>query len=170
MNSVDAASDQRHLIYASSLTKDLIEFNPKDIAFHGLTAMIKVMAQMKNLRRGHTSQGLVKKIEVDQTYEGYANFMAPGRMQMVASDAERAPIDLEAYRELKSSMNGSEEPDEMEQLLVQRVKDADKVFDSDVLKPKSDTYLSPSWDEMIPFPTSKFSLSSTPVASESTQI
>ena len=58
-----------HLNYATSLSTGLIDFNPKSIAIHALTAMIKVTAQMKDLRRSHTSQGLVKKIEIDQTYE-----------------------------------------------------------------------------------------------------
>ena len=35
--------------------------------------MIKVLAQMKHLRRGHDTQGRLKKINIDQTYEGYAN-------------------------------------------------------------------------------------------------
>ncbi|KAL8789579.1 MAG: hypothetical protein Q9195_006756 [Heterodermia aff. obscurata] len=144
-----------HLNYISSLSAGIVHFNPKDISLHGLTAMIKAMAQMKNLRRGHTSQGYVKKIEIDQTYEGYANFMAEERMQMIASDAEQAPSRLQFLRDSKSSMSAKdlETFDAEEKLLEQQIKDASKVFNTKILKPKADTYLTAEWDEMIPFPT-----------------
>ena len=150
-----------HLNYLSSLSEATIHFNPKDIAVHGLTAMLKVMAQMKDLRRGHTSQGLVKKIEIDQTYEGYANFMAPGRMEMIAYDVKTAASKLEAFEdalkkdeEPAKSMGEDKKKAHLE-LLKRRVEDAPKVFDKDVLKPKANTFLTAEWDEMIPFPTSK---------------
>ncbi|KAL8693454.1 MAG: hypothetical protein Q9218_001725 [Villophora microphyllina] len=136
-----------HLNYISSLSRSIIHFNPKTIALHALTAMIKTMAQLKNLRRGHTSQGFVKKIEIDQTYEGYANFMAPGRMQMIAHDAKISKEKLRRF-EAGESLSASEEKS-----LRQRVEDAEKVFSEDVLKPKADTYLTAEWDEMVPFPT-----------------
>ena len=120
--------------------------------------MDKVMAQMKNLRRAHTSQGHVKKIEIDQTYEGYANFVAPGRMQMIASDARLAPTKLHDSRHSDKSNLSREELARVaaeEKFLQQQVKDAGKVFSPDILKPKADTYLTAEWDEMIPFPTSK---------------
>ena len=157
-----AVSKLPHLNYASSLSAGLVHFNPKDIAVHGLTAMIKVMAQMKNLRRSHTAQGFVKKIEIDQTYEGYANFMAPGRMQVIAHDAETAPQVLKTFRKAReynlepAKSMSPEEADAHLQFLEQQVKDAPKVFSQDILKPKSDTYLTAEWDKMIPFPTSKF--------------
>ena len=144
-----------------------MHFNPKDIALHGLTAMVKVMAQMKNLRRAHTSQGHVKKIEIDQTYEGYANFMAPGRMQMIASDARLASTRLDHLRHCDNinSLPKNRTDEEVqeaqekflkqEKFLEQQKKDAAKVFSPDILKPKADTYLTAEWDEMIPFPTSK---------------
>ena len=173
MNTSDKAEGREidkygHLNYVSSLSKSLLHFNPKDIAVHGLTAMIKVVAQMKNLRRGHTAQGLVKKIEVDQTYEGYANFMAPGRMQMIAHDVKNAAADLQAFQDCRkqdAERSKSMKKDEKEafeekleargRVLKQRVEDAAKVFNEDILKPKTDTYLTAEWDEMIPFPTSK---------------
>ena len=98
------------------------------MAVLGLTAMIKVLAQMKNLRRGHDTQGTLKKINIDQTYEGYANFMAPGRMEKIRC----------AVEERADSQAGN------------------RVFDEGILKPRTETYLTPEWDEMIPFPTSTF--------------
>lgn len=89
--------------------------------------MIKVLAQMKNLRRGHDSQGRLKKINVDQTYEGYANFMAPMRMQQIRRDVQA------------KAQEGK--------------KEGRHVFDARILKPRTETYLTPEWDEMIPFPT-----------------
>ena len=106
-----------------------MNFNAKETAVLGLTAMIKVLAQMKNLRRGHDTQGRLKKIDIDQTYEGYANFMAPARMEKIRCEVEKA-----------------------------NSKAGNKVFDERILKPRTETYLTPEWDEMIPFPTSKSSL------------
>ncbi|KAL8910116.1 MAG: hypothetical protein Q9171_004577 [Xanthocarpia ochracea] len=142
-----------HLNYVSSLSSALVHFNPKDIALHGLTAMIKVMAQMKNLRRGHIAQGHVKKIQIDQTYEGYANFMAPGRMQMIASDAKHAEMRLQRYKDEDHTNKSDQERKAEEKLLRQQIEAARKIFNEDVLKPKADTYLTAEWDEMIPFPT-----------------
>ena len=147
-----------HLNYVSSLSRGIVHFNPKEISLHGLTAMIKVVAQMKNLRRGHTSQGQVKRIQIDQTYEGYANFMAEERMQMIASDVKQAPSRLQYLRDSKKSNMSAEELEAFkanEKLLLQQIEDASKVFSTDILKPEVDTYLTAEWDEMIPFPTSK---------------
>ena len=98
----------------------------------GLTAMIKAVAQMRNLRRGHDTQGRLKKIPMDSSSEGYSNFMAPLRMKMIEADAEYA-------------RNHS------------KAKQADEVFTPEILRPSTDTYLTPEWDEFVPFPTSKSS-------------
>ena len=99
--------------------------------------MIKVLGQMKNLRRGHNAQGKLKKINIDQTYEGYANFMAPKRMEQIQRDYEYL-VKNGKYRDgTKMEMRD------------------EHIFDSRVLKPKIDTYLTPEWDEMVPFPASK---------------
>ena len=111
-----------------------MSFNARDIASVGLTAMIKVLAQMKNLRRGHDTQGQLKIIKIDQAYEGYANFMAPGRME-------------EIRRVTKST------PEE------ERGKDGLAKKPDYILEPVSETYLTPEWDEMVPFPSSKSNLS-----------
>ena len=156
-NQISDTTNYCHLNYVSSLSTGIVHFNPKDISLHGLTAMIKIMAQMKNLRRGHTSQGQVKKIQIDQTYEGYANFMAEGRMQMIASDAEHAQSRLQFLRDNKKDMTKEELEtfDADEKLLLQQIEDAPKIFNTKILNPKADTYLTAEWDEMIPFPTSK---------------
>jgi len=96
----------------------------------GLTSMIKAAGQMKNLRRGHDTQGYLKRIKLDSSSEGYSNFMAPLRMKMVEADADYVR---------KNS----------------KFQDVDKVFNKRILKPSTDTYLTPEWDEFVPFPTSK---------------
>jgi hypothetical protein len=96
----------------------------------GLTSMIKAVAQMRNLRRGHDTQGRLKRLYLDSSSEGYSNFMAPLRMKMVDADAE--------YVRKHSS-----------------AEEADKIFTKDILRPSTDTYLTPEWDEFVPFPTSK---------------
>ena len=95
--------------------------------------MVKAAAQMKNLRRGNDTQGYLKKIELDSSSEGYSNFMAPLRMKMIEADAEYA----------RKNPNS------------QFSQDVKKVFNKDILKPGTDTYLTPEWDEFVPFPTSK---------------
>ena len=96
--------------------------------------MIKTAAQMKNLRRGNDAQGFLKRIDLDSSSEGYSNFMAPLRMKMVEADAKYAREHLNAH-------------------------DAD-VFNKRILRPSTDTYLTPEWDEFVPFPTSKSKSSS----------
>lgn len=86
--------------------------------------MIKVLAQMRNFRRGHDTQGKLKKINIGQTYECYAHFMAPDRMEKTRCEVEKA-----------NSQAGS------------------RAFDERILKPRTETYLTPKWDEVIPFPT-----------------
>ncbi|KAK6220812.1 hypothetical protein LQW54_001730 [Pestalotiopsis sp. IQ-011] len=91
-------------------------FSPKAFATLALTSMIKFVALMKNPRRGHGTQGRLKKILVDETQEGYANFMAPERMAWIS---QHAPQDI---------------------------------WDKHKLTPETDAYLTPSWDEFVPFP------------------
>lgn len=86
--------------------------------------MVKFIAEMKNPRRGHDAQGRLKRVHLDWTAEGYSNFMAPMRMDWIAEQVKRLP---------KNHPN----------------KD---VFTDSVLRPETDTYLTPNWDEMVPFP------------------
>lgn len=125
-----AFKESDYLTYQPSFTSNYAQFHPEHVAIMGLTAMIKAVAQMKNLRRGHDTQGRLKKINLDSSSEGYSNFMAPLRMKMIEADAEYA----------RKHANGRE---------------ADKVFTKDILKPSTDTYLTPEWDEFVPFPTSR---------------
>jgi hypothetical protein len=92
-------------------------FSPRRYAAIALTSMVKFVAQMKNVRRGHDAQGKLKRVRIDSTAEGYANYMAPMRVRWI------------------------------------RKHDPNKVvFSDDILKPETDTYLTPTWDEMVPFP------------------
>lgn len=166
---MEAINEFGHLNYFSSLSTGMIHFNPKDVAKIGLTTMIKIMAQMKNLRRGHTSQGTIKKVEIESSNEGYANFMAPGRMQMIKNDVEMAKTLLEKFQLDEKNEKEQEKPmtqkekeakEVKRKFLQQRVIDAEKkVYNNDILKPKADTFLTAEWNEMIPFPTSKLTFS-----------
>ena len=99
----------------------------------GLTSMIRTLAQMKNLRRGHNAQGLLKQLEIDESNEGYANFMAPGRMR---------EIEAKAQEERERHTPGGRER-------------ASNVVTEGILKPSTNTYLTMEWDEIVPFPDSK---------------
>jgi hypothetical protein len=132
-NHASGFSEKDYLNYRSSFTQKFAEYHPKHIAVLGLTAMIKIVAQMKNARRGHDRQGRLKRIKLDASYEGYSNYMAPMRMRAIEYQATEA-------------RKGS---DKAKKAL------ADKVFTKGVLKPTTQTYLTPEWDEMLPFPCSK---------------
>ncbi|KAF4339201.1 linoleate diol synthase [Fusarium beomiforme] len=99
-------------------------FAPRRVAIISLTSMIKFVAQMKNPRRGHDAQGELKKINLDYTPEGYANYMAPGRVGWIEKQVEK----------------------------LHNHNLADEIFNHDVLRPETDTYLTPTWDEFVPFP------------------
>lgn len=136
----DSEDDDEHpLAYRSSFTDQFAHHHPKQIAALSLTAMITVVAQMKNLRRGHHTQGWVKKIKLDSTYERYSNYMAPMRVRQ---------IELESLDNKTLGLN----PDGPELDLVVRKFHKDRRL----TKPTTHAYLTPEWDEMIPFPTSEF--------------
>jgi hypothetical protein len=98
-------------------------FSPRRFATISLTSMIKFIAQMKNPRRGHDAQGRLKRIHLDSIAEGYANYMAPMRVSRIKEQ-------------------------------VKRLEDgeAKQIFSDDILRPEADTYLTPTWDEFVPFP------------------
>ena len=131
-----------YLAYSCSLSGGQVHFNARKSAVLGLTAMIKVLGQLKNLRRGHDAQGKLKRIWVDQTSEGYANFMAPMRVEEIRREAKRQNTD---------EVNGLIKTDAYQAKAWETKRD---IFNDDVLKPQTDTYLTAEWDEMIPFPTS----------------
>lgn len=89
--------------------------------------MIKMVARMKNARRGHDAQGRVKKVRLDASAEGYTNYMAPMRIQAIAQK-----VDLLDDKTL-----------------------AEEIYTSKLLKPEIETYLTAEWNEMVPFPNSK---------------
>lgn len=118
------SKDIPFLDHRSNPLDHLASFDSKRIAALSVTVMIKVIAQMRNPRRGHDAQGRLKRVNLDKFNEGYANFMAPMRMDKIACLAKTD----ERYR---------------------------AIYDGDVLKPATDTFLTPEWDEMVPFPNSK---------------
>ena len=61
MQDVTIKSDNDYLSFGSSLSESFVDFSPKETALPCQTSMIKVMAQMKNLRRGHDTQRQGKK-------------------------------------------------------------------------------------------------------------
>ena len=101
------------LAYRWSFADKFATFHPKELAALHLTAMVKVLAQTKNLRRGHDAQGRLKRVNMDASYEAYSNYIAPLRMREIQLKTGRT------FREHK---------------------------------PPSQTYLTPEWDELIPWP------------------
>ncbi|KAK3989229.1 heme peroxidase-domain-containing protein [Cladorrhinum sp. PSN332] len=59
--------ETEYLAYRSSFTEQFGSYHPKQVAALSLVTMIKVLAQLKNLRRGHDSQGRVKRIPLDSS-------------------------------------------------------------------------------------------------------
>ncbi|KAK7981309.1 hypothetical protein PG996_008998 [Apiospora saccharicola] len=82
--------------------------------------MTRFAAQMRNPRRGHDAQGRLKRIPLDSTREGYAHFMAPERLDWIQRQQ------------------------------VKGLEDGDEIWIDYVLQPKTDTYLTPTWDEFVP--------------------
>ncbi|KAI1159060.1 heme peroxidase [Nemania serpens] len=108
----------------SSIPVDFTMYHPRHLSDHGLASMIRLVAQMRNPRRGHDTQGFVKKVRLDYTSEGYANYMAPMRLSHIAAQVRAHRGDSNA-----------------------------KVYSDRVLRPGTDTYMTPTWGEMVPFPT-----------------
>ncbi|KAI1862162.1 uncharacterized protein JN550_010465 [Neoarthrinium moseri] len=78
--------------------------------------MVKFVAQMKNPRPGHNTQGKLRKIHLDSTLEGYANYMAPMRLSWIKEQVKRL------------------KPEEAQRILT-----------DDNLKPEDDKYLTRTW-------------------------
>ncbi|KAF4445770.1 heme peroxidase [Fusarium austroafricanum] len=129
-NNHEAADERNELNYCSSFAEAFSEYHPKHVAATGLVTMIKVLAQLKNLRRGHDTQGVSKKVSIEQSSVGYANYMAPMRLK---------EIELKVNEAKKNKDLTSEQ--------------LEAIFPSEVRKPATATYLTPEWDEMVPFPT-----------------
>ncbi|KAK4695301.1 hypothetical protein P7C71_g2427, partial [Lecanoromycetidae sp. Uapishka_2] len=120
--------ERKYLTYQPGFISKYVNYDAEHVAIVGLESMIKAVAQMKNLRRGKDTQGYLKKIDLDSSSEGYSNFMAPLRMKMVEADAK--------YAREHSNAKG-----------------VDDIFNTRILRPSTDTYLTPEWDEFVPFPT-----------------
>ncbi|KAI9705161.1 MAG: hypothetical protein M1820_005308 [Bogoriella megaspora] len=118
------ANEIAFLSLQSSFAGKFGAYQPRRFATLALTSMVKFIAQMKNPRRGHDAQGRLKKVNLHWTAEGYSNFMAPMRIDRIAEQVKHLPPN---------------DPDK-------------NIFTMKVLKPETDTYLTPSWDEMVPFP------------------
>ncbi|KAF2492523.1 hypothetical protein BU16DRAFT_583709 [Lophium mytilinum] len=112
------------LDHKSTAMDQFADYQPKRIAEVGVTAMIKIFAQMRNARRGHDAQGRVKKVKLDASAEGYTNYMAPMRIQRISKEVE----------------------------MLGEPQIAEKIYTSKVLRPETETYLTAEWDEMVPFP------------------
>ncbi|KAI1329875.1 heme peroxidase-domain-containing protein [Xylariaceae sp. FL0255] len=136
---------EHYLSYQSTFTDRLsAPYHPKHVSVLSLTVMIKVVAQMKNLRRAHHSQGKLKKIRIDSSYEGYSNYMAPMRMDKIRHDVQTEKARLEDER-TKSDADTK--------TIDTRLGELHALFTEKILRPVADTYLTAEWDEMIPFPT-----------------
>ncbi|RGP79400.1 heme peroxidase [Fusarium longipes] len=129
-NESEDADERKELNYCSSFAEAFSEYHPKHVAATGLVTMVKVLAQLKNLRRGHDTQGVSKKVSIDASSVGYANYMAPMRLEEIKLKVKQA-------REEKKLTE--------EQL--------EAIFPSEIRKPATATYLTTEWDEMVPFPT-----------------
>jgi len=103
--------------------------------------MIKVFAQMRNARRGHDTQGRLKRVKLDASAEGYTNYMAPMRIQRISKEVE-----LLKQQEIAAAEKAGREPD------LTRFED---IYTKDILRPATETFLTAEWDEMVPFPNSK---------------
>jgi hypothetical protein len=137
--STQASADETdYLSYVSSFTEKFAPYHPKKTAALSLTALVRALAQMKNLRRGHDRQGRPKKVRIDGSYEGYSNYMAPMRIK---------EIEVQVGRELEQARKDKD---------TKRVEELKGIFTTKVLKPMTDTHMTPEWDEYIPFPTSEF--------------
>jgi hypothetical protein len=104
-------------------------FSPRRFATLSLTSMIGFIAQMKNPRRGRDAQGRLKRICLDSIAEGYANYMAPMRVSWIKEQIKRLVKESRLPR-----------------------KEAKKIFTDEILRPEAVTYLTPTWDEFVPFP------------------
>ncbi|KAK5661145.1 hypothetical protein OQA88_11036 [Cercophora sp. LCS_1] len=127
--------------HRSSFTTSFARYQPKHLTILSLTRMITVLASLKNLRRGHDTQGQLKHIPIRSTAETYANYMAPTRVKKIASDVAAKIAAIESNTSLSAK-------DKKE-----KIAEWEAVYNDAILKPETTTYLTPEWDEMVPFPT-----------------
>ncbi|KAK0725844.1 heme peroxidase-domain-containing protein [Lasiosphaeris hirsuta] len=119
----------------------LAPYHPNHLRILSLRCMLTATATLRNLRRGHDTQGLLKRVRISASSEGYANYMAPQRVKKIAADVAREIAKVQ--RDAKLSKKEKEE----------QVRKWEGVYTERVLRPETSTYLTPEWDEMVPFPT-----------------
>lgn len=118
--------------------------------------MIKVLAQLKDLRRGHDTQGQLKKIALDSSHATYTNFMAPQRIRHINAQvkAKIAEAEAKAAKVGEANVAEAKAADGKETNKPMTPEELRKAYNLDRLRcPATDTYMTPEWDEMIPFPT-----------------
>ncbi|KAK0648984.1 heme peroxidase-domain-containing protein [Cercophora newfieldiana] len=120
-------------------TVSLAPYHPKHLTTLLLTSMIRVLATLRNLRRGHTSQGHLKRIRIDASSEPYSNYMAPQRVRKIAADVAAGLAEAQSISDPKKR---KEKEDYWK-----------AIYTPSILRPETATYLTPEWDEMVPFPT-----------------
>ncbi|KAH7131804.1 putative prostaglandin G/H synthase 2/cyclooxygenase 2, pgh2/cox2 [Dendryphion nanum] len=126
------STNPNYLSHKSTATDQFADFQPKRLAEVGITAMIKVFAQMRDVRRGHDAQGRLKKVKLNASSEGYSNYMAPMRIDRISRQVE-----LEKTAKVQDASFDDA---------------AKNVYTKGILKPETETYLTAQWDEMVPFP------------------
>ncbi|GKT61021.1 LOW QUALITY PROTEIN: PSI-producing oxygenase C [Colletotrichum tofieldiae] len=99
-------------------------FSPRRFTPLSQAQMIKFIALTRNTRRGPAAQGELKRVHLKATAEGYANYMAPERVKWIKGQVH----------ELKDR------------------KKASRIFNDKIFRPGFYTYLTPAWDEYVPFP------------------
>ncbi|KAF7545463.1 hypothetical protein G7Z17_g9144 [Cylindrodendrum hubeiense] len=135
------------LAYCSSFTEMFVNYHPKELARCSLTVMVRVLARMKDLRRGHDTQGKFRRVNIDAQYEGYSNYMAPMRMREISLKVKHGLEVLE-----KNKPKSTDGTDALKKYMKEKER-LEEIFKAEKLKPATYTYLTPEWDEMIPFPT-----------------
>ncbi|KAF3937371.1 hypothetical protein ABW19_dt0205244 [Dactylella cylindrospora] len=119
-----------YLAYAGGFSRDILKFEVKNIPIIGLAVMFKVMGQMNLLRQGHDSQGRLKSINNSPSYGNLANRIAPKDLKLKMVDLRKRAQDE------KNANKGN----------------PSYIFESFDTQPESYTYLTPEWDETMPFP------------------
>ncbi|KAK3364554.1 hypothetical protein B0T25DRAFT_576792 [Lasiosphaeria hispida] len=127
--------------HRSLFATSLAPYHPNHLRILSLRCMLTATATLRNLRRGHDTQGLLKRVRITSSSEGFANYMAPQRVKKIAADV--ADEIARVKRDTKLSKKEKEE----------QVKKWEGVYTKGVLRPETTTYLTPEWDEMVPFPT-----------------
>ena len=127
--------------HLSSFTTSFARYHPKNLAGLSLTRMISVLATLKNLRRGHDAQGHIKRIQIGSASETYENYMAPARVQYIAHQVETKISAIQADTTKSAEAKAAE------------IAQWRAVYGGDILCPETATFLSPEWDEFLPFPT-----------------